>query len=77
MQIVPVFSFFLSLLILGGSLTLYISFQSILALYLLIMQVITRVLVPSATFPNVGDIFLCNWHIIWQNALYLYLGKSK
>ena len=38
--------------ILGGSLTLYISFQSILALYLLIMQVIIWVFVPSATFPN-------------------------
>ena len=38
--------------ILGGSLTLYTSFQSILALHLLIMQVINRVLVPSATFPN-------------------------
>ena len=25
----------------------------------------------------VRDIFLCNWHILWQNALYLYLGKSK
>ena len=37
--------------ILGGSLTLYISFQSILV-HLLIMQVTTRVLVPSATFPN-------------------------
>ena len=58
MQIATVFSFFFppapffSSLILGGSLTLYTSFQSILALYLLIMQVITWVLVPSATFPN-------------------------
>ena len=25
----------------------------------------------------VRDIVLCNWHILWQNALYLYLGKSK
>ena len=25
----------------------------------------------------VRNIFLCNWHILWQNALYLYLGKSK
>ena len=25
----------------------------------------------------VRDIFLCNWHIFWENALYLYLGKSK
>ena len=41
-----------SIPILGGSLILYISFQSILTLYLLIMQVITWVLVPSATFPN-------------------------
>ena len=38
--------------ILGGSLTLYTSLQSILALHLLIVQVTTRVLVPSATFPN-------------------------
>ena len=35
-----------------GFLTLYIPLQSILALHLLIMQVSTRVLVPSATFPN-------------------------
>ena len=38
--------------ILGGSLTLYTSFQSILTLHLLIMQVITQVLIPLATFPN-------------------------
>ena len=25
----------------------------------------------------VRDIFLCNRHILWQNAFYLYLGKSK
>ena len=36
----------------GGFLTLYIPFQLILALYLLIMQVATQVLVPSAAFPN-------------------------
>ena len=36
----------------GGFLTLYILFQSILALHLLIMQVTTRVSVPSVTFPN-------------------------
>ena len=35
-----------------GFLTLYIPLQSILALHLLTMQVTTRVLVPSATFPN-------------------------
>ena len=28
-------------------------------------------------FACLGDIFLCNWHILRQNALYLYLGKSK
>ena len=39
-------------LILGGSFPLYTSFQSILTLYLLIVQAITRMLVPSATFPN-------------------------
>ena len=26
---------------------------------------------------DVKDIFLCNWHILWQNTLYLYMGKSK
>ena len=58
MQTAAVFSFFsLPALfpwspILGGSLSLYTSFQSILTLHLLIVQVITRVLVPSATFPN-------------------------
>ena len=36
----------------GGSLLLHISFPSILTLHLLIVQAITRVLVPSATFPN-------------------------
>ena len=46
------FSCSFSIPILGGSLSLYISFQSILAFHLLIMQVITRVFVPSATFPN-------------------------
>ena len=57
-QTVAVFSFFslpapfLRFPILGGSLPLYISFQSILTLHLLIVQAITRVLVPSATFPN-------------------------
>ena len=58
MQIAAIFSFF-SLLalfprspILGGSLTLYTSFQSILTLHLLIVQVITQVLVPSAAFPS-------------------------
>ena len=39
-------------LILGGSFPLYTSFQSILTLYLLIVQAITRMLVPSATFSN-------------------------
>ena len=29
------------------------------------------------TIDSVKDIFLCNWHILWQNALYLYLDKSK
>ena len=24
-----------------------------------------------------GSYFLCNWLIFWQNALYLYLGRSK
>ena len=38
--------------ILGGFLTLYTSFPLILALHLLIMQVATWVLVPSATFSN-------------------------
>ena len=58
MQTAAIFSFFsLRALfprspILGGSLTLYTSFQSILTLHLLIVQVITRVLVPLATFPN-------------------------
>ena len=58
MQTATVLSFFSSPAlfsrspIFGGSLTLYTSFQSILTLQLLIMQVITRVLVPSATFPN-------------------------
>ena len=28
-------------------------------------------------FDSVKDIILCNWHIFWQNTLYLYLGKSK
>ena len=28
-------------------------------------------------FMAVKDIFLCNWHILWKNSLYLYLGKSK
>ena len=46
------FALFLRSLILGGSLTLYTSFQLILTLHLLIVQVITWVLVPSATFPN-------------------------
>ena len=32
---------------------------------------------PIAIYQTVGDIFLCNWHILLQNALYLYLGKSK
>ena len=36
----------------GGFLTLYIHFQLILALHLLIMQVTTRVLVSSAAFLN-------------------------
>ena len=35
-----------------GLLTLYIPFQLILALHLLIIQVTSRVLVPSAAFPN-------------------------
>ena len=35
-----------------GFLTLYTPFSLILALHLLIMQVATRVLVPSAAFPN-------------------------
>ena len=51
----PPFSLLLSFswsLLLGGSLTLYTSFQSILTLHLLIIQVITRVLILSATFPN-------------------------
>ena len=58
MQAIIVSSFFslpLPLLrspFLEGSPTLYNSFQSILTLHLLIMQVITWVLVPSATFPN-------------------------
>ena len=58
MQTATVFSFFSPpalfppSLILGGSLTLYTFFQSILTLHLLIVHVITRVLVPSATFPN-------------------------
>ena len=58
MQIAAVFSFFSLLLpfsrslILGGSFPLYTSFQLILTLHLLIVQAITRVLVPSATFPN-------------------------
>ena len=58
MQIATVFSFFSlpalfpRFLILGESFTLYTSFQSILTLHLLIVQVITRVLVPSATFPS-------------------------
>ena len=26
---------------------------------------------------SIKDIFLCNWHIFWQNTLYLYLGKFK
>ena len=58
MQTVAVFSFF-SLPtpfpwspILKGSLSLYISFQLILTLYLLIVQAITRVLIPSATLSN-------------------------
>ena len=51
------FLFFLSALfprspILGGSLLLYTPFQLILTLHLLIMQAITWVFVPSATFPN-------------------------
>ena len=58
MQTVVVFSFFSLPIpfsrspILGGFLSLYTFFQSILTLHLLIVQVITRVLVPSATFPN-------------------------
>ena len=36
----------------GGFLTLYTSFPLILALHLLIMQVATWVLIPSATFSN-------------------------
>ena len=28
-------------------------------------------------YNPIRDIFLCNWHILWQNAFYLYLGKSK
>ena len=58
MQTTTVFSFFSPpalfprSFIPGGFLTLYISFQSILTLHLLIVQVITRVLVPSATFLN-------------------------
>ena len=58
MQTTTVFSFFSppalfpQYLIFGGSLTLYTSFQSIFTLHLLIVQVITLVLVPSATFPN-------------------------
>ena len=52
-QIAPVFSISNSPSpFTGGFLTLYILFQSILALHLLIMQVTTRVSVPSATFPN-------------------------
>ena len=58
MQTVAAFSFFslpgpfFRSPILRGSLPLYISFQSILTLHLLIVQAITQVLVPSATFPN-------------------------
>ena len=58
MRTTAVFSFFSLLVpfsrppILGGSLPLYTSFQSILTLHLLILQAITRVLVPSATFSN-------------------------
>ena len=32
---------------------------------------------PLSLDSTVGDIFLCNWHILWQNTLYLYLGKSE
>ena len=39
-------------LILGGSFPLHTSFQSILTFHLLIVQTITRVLVPSTTFPD-------------------------
>ena len=54
--------------ILGGSLTLYTSFQSILTLHLLIMQVITRVLVPSAgvLFSPLG---------IWATGSRIVLGN--
>ena len=58
MQTAAVFSFFSLPLpfsrspILWGSLPLYISFQSILTLHLLIVQAITRALGPSTTFPN-------------------------
>ena len=43
---------FCAILHLEGSLTLYTSFQSILTLHLFIVQVITRVLIPSVTFSN-------------------------
>ena len=58
MQTIAVFSFFSLPIpfswcsILGGSFPLYISFRSILTVHLLIVQAITRVLVPSATFPH-------------------------
>ena len=58
MQTVVFFSFFSLPVpfswspILGGSFPLYTSFQSVLTLHLLIVQAITRVLVPSATFSN-------------------------
>ena len=58
MQTAAVFSFFSLLIpfsqsrILGRSFPLYTSFQLILTLHLLIMQAITQVLVPSATFPD-------------------------
>ena len=43
----PLFLFFS-----GGFLTLYIPFELILALHLLIMHVATRVVIPSAAFSN-------------------------
>ena len=47
-----VLSSLFSSLIHGGFLTFYSPSQLISTLYLLIMLIITRVLVPSATFPN-------------------------
>ena len=36
-----------------------------------------REIQESDLTASVKDIFLCNWHIVWQNTLYLFVGKSK